>query len=534
MMKQECQNQILMKECRQIFLYRSTIFLSLCFVFLRLAAQQQTSYLPPVFTDSNRLQKIEKTFPVIDSIFKRFMQQNRYPGLAFGLVVDGKLVHANGYGFTDVEKKIPATPTSQFRIASMTKSFTAMAILKLRDEGKLSLDNPASQYIPEMKNLPMLTKDAAPITVRHLLTHAAGFPEDNPWGDRQLEVSDEQLLNLIKKGISFSNAPGATYEYSNLAFALLGHIITTISGKPYEQYITENILHPLGMKNTNWEYTKVPSNELANGYRWLNNDWVKQPMLHDGAYGAMGGLITSIEDFSKYMALHLSATPPTNNIETGPIKRSSIREMQQPWTINTLSTKYVFPSGRQCGILTAYGYGLRWMKDCDNKVYVGHSGGLPGFGSEWKIMPEYGIGIVSFANLTYAGMANVNLQVLDTIIMLAGLKPRQLPPSLILQQRRDELLKLLPSWKDAKQSGIFAINFFDDYLLDSLQKEAATIFNDAGKIIKINDVVPLNQLRGSFVLEGEKKNIQIQFTLTPENPPLIQEYHIKEMDRTDN
>ena len=530
-MKQEYQTNILMKASKQTHLYRSVLFISLCFVFSHLTAQQQASYLSPVFADTNRLQKIEKTYPLIDSIFKQFMLQNHYPGLAFGLVVDGKLVHASAYGFTDVENKILATPASQFRIASMTKSFTAMAILKLRDEGKLSLDNPASLYIPEMKNMPLLTKDAAPITVRHLLTHATGFPEDNPWGDRQLEVSDEQLMDLVKKGISFSNVPGAAYEYSNLAFTLLGHIITKVSGKPYEQYITENILQPLGMKNTNWEYTKVPSKELVYGYRWLNNDWVKQPILHDGAYGAMGGLITSIEDFSKYMALHLSATPPTNNIESGPIKRSSIREMQQPWTINTLSTKYVFPNGRQCGTLTAYCYGLRWMKDCDNKVYVGHSGGLPGFGSEWKIMPDYGIGIVSFSNLTYAGMANVNLQVLDTIIMLAGLKPRQLPPSLILQQRRDDLLKLLPSWKGAQQSGIFAINFFDDYIMDSIQKEATTIFNDAGKINKINDVVPLNQLRGSFILEGEKKNIQIQFTLTPENPPLIQEYHIKEMDK---
>ena len=352
-----------------------------------------------------------------------------------------------------------STAASQFRIASMTKSFTAMAIVKLRDEGKLSLDDPASKYIPQMKAMPLLTKDAAPVTIRHLLTHDAGFPEDNPWGDRQLEDSDEQLMALLKKGISFSNVPGAAYEYSNLAFALLGHIVSVVSGKPYQQYIMENILQPLGMTHTYWEYTKVPANELAHGYRWLNNNWIEQPMLHDGSYGAMGGLITSIEDFSRYMALHLSAMPPTNDAETGPIKRSSLREMQQPWNINTLSTRYVFPGGRQCGTLTAYCYGLRWMKDCDNKVYVGHSGGLPGFGSEWKIMPEYGIGIVSFANLTYAGLANTNLQVLDTLIHLAQLLPRRLPPSLILQQRRDELLKLLPSWKEAKQAAFSPLIF---------------------------------------------------------------------------
>lgn len=522
------------KQTRTFFLFLLLLPVILFAGAFSVKSQSKNSYQPPVFTDSNRLRKIEAAYPLIDSLYHLFMIQNHSPGLAFGLMVDGKLVHSGAFGFTDVEKKIPAGTTSLFRIASMTKSFTAMAILKLRDEGKLSLDDPAYQYIPEMKGLHYLTTDATPITIRHLLTHSAGFPEDNPWGDRQLEDSDAQLIDMIKQGVSFSNVPGVAYEYANLGFALLGHIIKTVSGKSYEQYILENILEPLGMKNTVWEYTKAPPSKLAHGYRWLNNSWVEQPLLHDGSYGAMGGLITSIEDFSKYMALHQSATPPTKGAEIGPVKRSSLREMQQPWNINTLSPKYLFPNGRECATISAYCYGLRWMKDCDNKVYVGHSGGLPGFGSEWKIMPDYGIGVVSFSNVTYAGAGVVNLQVLDTLIKLAGLQPRVLPPSAILQQRRDELMKILPDWNNAEQSGLFAQNFFADYPIDSLRKEAKQIFAEAGKIIKIKDVVPLNQLRGSFVIECEKKNIMIQFTLTPENPPLIQEYHIKEVSKSES
>jgi CubicO group peptidase (beta-lactamase class C family) len=494
-------------------------------------SQPNNSYQPPVFTDSDRMQKIEFTFPIIDSIFHTYAMQHHYPGFAYGLVVDGQLVHAGAFGYTDVEKKTPATVHSLFRIASMTKSFTAMAILKLRDEGKLQLDDPASKYIPEMKGLHYLTADASPITIRNLLTHAAGFPEDNPWGDRQLQDSDAELMALVNKGISFSNVPGVAYEYSNLGFTLLGHIVSKVSGMPYEEYITKNILQPLGMNSTEWEYTKVPPQQLAHGYRWLNEQWVEQPMLHDGAYGAMGGLITSIQDFSKYMALHQTAYPPSNDKDNGFVKRSSLREMQHPWNISTLSSSYTYPSGRTCATVAAYCYGLRWMKDCDDRVYVGHSGGLPGFGSNWQILPEYGIGIVSFANLTYAGTSTANLQVLDTLIALAHLQPRQLPPSPILQQRRDELVKILPDWSNATNSTIFAENFFMDYPLDSLKKEAAIIFADAGKIIKVNDVVPQNQLRGTFILEGEKKNIAVTFTLTPENPPLIQEYHIKAVEK---
>jgi CubicO group peptidase (beta-lactamase class C family) len=492
---------------------------------------QDIVYTKPVFTDTARLQKIQAALPLVDQLFKEYAAKNHYPGMAYGLVVDGKLIYTGYYGYTDVDKKIEVGSASDFRIASMSKSFTAMAILKLRDEGKLKLDDPVYQYIPGFKNQQYPTKDATPVTIRMLLSHAAGFPEDNPWGDRQLADSDEELLVLINKGISYSNNPGGNYEYSNLGFATLGYIINKVSGKPYEQYINEHILAPLGMKNTYWEYTKVPSAQLAHGYRWLNDGWVEQPLLHDGSYGAMGGMITTIEDFSKYVALHLSAWPPSDDKETGPVKRSSLREMQQPWNISTFNAQFKYPSGRACPVVGAYCYGLGWLKDCEGREYVGHSGGLPGFGSQWRILPNYGIGIISFANLTYANAGLINLQVLDTLIALANLKPRQLVASSILNQRKNELIKLLPGWDNAAATGIFAQNFFMDYFPDSLRKEATAIFNKAGKIVSVKEMVPENGLRGYFIMEGEHTNIKVSFTLTPENPALIQAYNIEESPR---
>ena len=155
-------------------------------------------------TAADRLNSIEKLYAVIDKIGQQYAASNHFPGFVFGLLVDGKLVHTFSNGYTDIEKKIPVTPKSCFRIASMTKSFTAMAIVKLRDEGKLKLDDPVYLYIPEMLVQQSITKDAGPITLRHLLSHAAGFPEDNPWGDRQLAVTDEEMIAMIRKGISFS------------------------------------------------------------------------------------------------------------------------------------------------------------------------------------------------------------------------------------------------------------------------------------------------------------------------------------------
>jgi CubicO group peptidase (beta-lactamase class C family) len=484
------------------------------------------TYKPPVFSDPDRVKKIEATYPVIDKIYKDYAEQNHFPGLVYGIVVDGKLVHAGGVGYTELTNKAEAGSQSEFRIASMSKSFTAMAILKLRDEGKLHLDDPISLYIPEARNMKRLTKDAPPLTIRNLLTHTAGYPEDNPWGDRQLANTDAQLLALYKKGISFSNDPGIGYEYSNLGFATLGYIIKKVTGQTYQEYITDNVLKPLGMRHTYYEYARVPKNQLAHGYRWLDGKWVEQPMLHDGSYGAMGGMITSIEDFAKYMSFHLSAWPPSDAPETGPVKRSSVREMQYPWDINGFNATYHTATGRYYPYASAYCYGLRWRRYLDAMTAVGHTGGLPGFGSEWTIYPEYGVGVVCFANLTYASAGIVNLQVADTLIHSSGIKMRQLPPSDILTKRRDDLIKILPEWNNAKASGIFAINFFMDYFPDKLKAEAREIFNKAGKIENVGEVVPENQLRGYFILTGEQANVKVSFTLTPENPALIQEYHI--------
>ena len=490
------------------------------------AAHGQT-YRPAVFTEPDRLKKIEADYPLIDRLYKEYAETNHWPGMVYGIVVDGKLVHTGSLGYTDINAKIVADSKSDFRIASMTKSLTAMAILKLRDEGKLKLDDPVYVYIPEMKRIHYLTKDATTITIRHLLTHASGYPEDNPWGDRQLAITDEELLAFFKKGVSFSHNPGLSFEYSNLNFATLGYIIKKVSGKTYENYITENIIKPLGMTHTYWEYDKVPKEKLAHGYRWLDNKWVEQPLLHDGAYGAMGGLITTIEDWARYMAIHLDAWPSRDDAETSPVKRSSIREMQYPWDINYVDVNKNTPKGSPCAIAGAYGYGLGWLKDCEDRIYISHTGGLPGFGSDWKIMPEFGIGVVCFANLTYADASAPNNHVLDSLLTLTDIKPRQLPPSAILNQRKNELVKIISDWEKAKASGIFAFNFFMDYFPDKLKAEADNAFTLAGKIISIGQVIPENELRGYFIMEGETANIKISFTLSPENLPLIQYYQLE-------
>jgi CubicO group peptidase (beta-lactamase class C family) len=489
------------------------------------------AYEPARFEDPGRAERVRALLPEVERTYREFAISNHIPGLAFGVMLDGELILSGAYGFSQLDGKVPARQQSLFRIASMSKSFTAMAILHLRDRGKLRLDDPAEKHLPELKRLTSLTKDSPKITIRDLLTHSAGFPEDNPWGDWQLEDKDSDLVDLVRGGLSLSNPPGLAYEYSNLGYALLGRVVTKLSGISCQRYIDRHILAPLGMQNTQWEYTKVPPALLAHGYRWEEEQWKQEKLLHDGVFGPMGGMISSIEDFAKYMALHLNAWPPRDSADPGPLRRSSIREMHQPGRISGLVSDARKSDGNSCPTVTGYAFGLGWTRDCDGRVALAHSGGLPGFGSNWRILPDYGIGIVTLANRTYAPGSAINTTILNLILDKAKLQPRQLPASSILQKRKNELLKFLPDWNSATNSPIFAENFFGDQSVELRRQATQDLFHKAGEIQRIGELKPQNNLRGTFIIEGSSAKLEIFFTLSPENPPLIQEFKTKELPR---
>ena len=213
-----------------------------CSVALALAQENpNANYQPPFFADKERVAKVKALAPVIQSMYSNYAKANHFPSFSYGVVVDGELIISGSEGYSDIANGTKANSRTMYRIASMSKSVTALAIIKLRDEGKLKLDDPVANYIPELKNQ-ALTKDAAPITIRELLTHSTGLPEDNPWGDRQLADTEEELIALFKKQLSFSNVNGTDYEYSNVGFATLGLIIKKVTGLPYSEYINQHFL----------------------------------------------------------------------------------------------------------------------------------------------------------------------------------------------------------------------------------------------------------------------------------------------------
>jgi CubicO group peptidase (beta-lactamase class C family) len=478
---------------------------------------------PPQFSDTDRLAKLGKAFPEIDRLMQGFAERSKVPGIAYGVIVDGKLAHVGTVGFRDLSSHAPVDSATVFRIASMTKSFTAAAILQLRDAGKLALDDPAEKYIPELAGLRYPSSDSPKITIRLLLSHSEGFPEDNPWGDQQLSATNDDMARMMKRGIPFSTAPGTSYEYSNFGFAILGRIVANVSGMPYPRYVTERILKPLGMNVTTLEAATVPPGRLAHGYRRQDDNWLEEKQLPDGAFGSMGGMLTSISDLGRWVGLMLDAWPPRDGAERGPVRRAALREMQQVARYNGASAARDVSTGTLALSAGGYGYGLGIRQTCLFRALVSHSGGLPGFGSIMRWLPEYGVGIIALGNLTYTSWGSVTEQALALLSRTGGLEPRSPQPAPVLLERRDQLSRLITRWDDSLADSIAAMNLFLDDSKDRRRVAIERVRLSAGEGCRNEGAfVAENALRGRWRMRCGSGDLRVSVTLAPTEPALVQ------------
>jgi CubicO group peptidase (beta-lactamase class C family) len=481
--------------------------------------------LVPRFADPERRAKLASAFPEIDRLFREWAEKQPTPGVAWGVVIDGELAHAGAFGLRDVAAQAPVTVDTVFRIASMTKSFTALAILKLRDEGKLSLDDPVARHVPELANLRYPTTDSPPVTIRHLLSHAGGFPEDNPWGDRQLAVAPETMSAWMRAGIPFSSPPGVAYEYSNFGFAILGRVVANVSGLRYRDYVDRSVLAPLGMSSTTWEAASAPKDRLARGYGREGDRWVEETPLADGAFGAMGGLYSSVPDLARWVSYLLAAYPPRDGPEDGPVRRSSRRLMQTPVTPYRATARRRTVEGPLVLSAGSYAFGLGVTQTCRFAHSVSHGGGLPGFGSQMRWLPEHGVGIVALANRTYAGPGGVVSEALEALAKTGALQPRVPQPSPALLEAQAAVNRLYAAWDDRELADRAADNLLLDRPLDARRKEFADLRGVHGACRAEGPGASIeaeNALRGRWTLACEKGRVRFDVTLAPTTEPAIQ------------
>ena len=476
----------------------------------------------PKFSDPGRAGKLAAAFPEIEGLFTSWVERQHMPGAVLGIVIDGELAWVKAAGVRNIESRAPVTPDTVFRIASMTKSFTALSILKLRDEGKLSLDDPVARYVPALAGLPYPTSDSPTLTIRHLLTHSEGFPEDNPWGDRQLAQTDATMRAWLRAGIPFSTAPGTAFEYSNYGFAILGQIVAQVSGRPYADYVRDQLLLPLGMRSSTFQMSRVPRDHIALGYRWEDNKWKDEVPLEHGSFGAMGGLWTSARDLARYVAFLMSAFPPRDEAERGPVKRSSAREMQQAWRFQGSSVSRNAVDGPLQLSTSAYGYGLRISQDCKFNHVASHGGGLPAYGSLMTWLPEHGVGLVAMGNVTYASFGGLFNDTLSALHRTGALQPRVVQPSPALLAAQKDVSRLITKWDDSLALHIAADNLFLDESRDRRVERMQELKSKHGECRPATSIDALNALRGNWRMPCERGWLDVSITLAPTMPPRVQ------------
>lgn len=314
---------------------------------------------------------------VYDAWIRFTMRKKQQPGLAVGIVYAGELLWGKGYGHADMETKQTVNLDTRFRIASISKTFTAVAILQLRDAGSLGLDDPVSKHLAWFDR----RYDGAPeITLRNLLTHTSGLPRDshNPmWTECDAPEWDVFVKELSKRPAT--RPPYDKFAYSNIGYSLLGGIIEAVSGQTWANYVQRQIVDPLDMSATH----PVPQRDdplLAKGYSQLDDNYKRRtmPFFLMNGFEASANFASTINDLVKYAAFHLGA------MESPILSAHSLQDMHR--------IHWLEPSWSD-----GYGLGSMLYKLGDWSI-SGHAGGYPGYLTGFTLCREHKAAVIVLTN----------------------------------------------------------------------------------------------------------------------------------------
>ena len=351
--------------------------------------------------------------------------EGRLPSVSAAVFRGGEVVWDDAVGLADVEQQLEATTDSQYAVASITKTFTAASVLQLRDAGKLDLEDPLSRHIPE-------AAQGTP-TLRRLLSHASGLQREPPgevW--ETLHFPDEQELLTSLEEAEQVLPPSAAWHYSNLAYALLGHVVSRVSGTPFQDYVRERLLSPLGLERTTWG----PGEGAALPYfvEPYSDSVQREPVLEVGGKGGESGLYSTVGDLARWGSF--LADPDESVLAAVSVAQMhDLQIMAEPdWTLG-------------------WGLGIElWRRG--ERVYGGHTGGFPGFLSIMLYSRRDKIGAVLLTNSgTWPKLSATGLDLAEAA--LEELAPEREPwaPS---EAPTDEILPLLGRWWSEGDETIFS------------------------------------------------------------------------------
>ena len=330
-----------------------------------------TPHLPdtetaPIFTNAS--------IPALDEVVKKHMDELNLPGIAIGIVKAGEPYYAKGYGYASIKEDKRVAAATTFHTASISKVFTALAIMRLRDQGKLRLEQTVEEVLPD---LPYANDETREITLRQLLNHTSGLPDVKGY-DWSSAKSDEVALANYFHSILLENdsSPGTEIQYSNLGYDLLGLVVAKVSGESFEDYVEREILRPAGMSVSDFRYFRLDPENTAQPYtKNLLGGVVPQKIYpYNREHAPSSTLNASAEDMTRWMADFLRCLP----------KEASLMEMTRPST--------------ELGDWIGLGF---QRFDVQGKRGIGHFGGDRGFRSYLLMLPEEEIGIVVLGNCDY-------------------------------------------------------------------------------------------------------------------------------------
>ena len=461
-------------------------------------------------------------FQSLDPILTRFVEERHVPGLAFGVVVRDGSAYTKTIGLRSARPAEPVTADTAFRIASMTKMFTALGLLHLRDQGKVQFDEPVETIVPELASLRYPTKDSRRIRVRDLLSHTAGFVTDDPWGDRHLDISEDAFSAVLRSGLPLARAPGIAHEYSNLGYAILGRIITNRAGQPYDAYISEHILAPLGMAATMWEGHDVPPEQRAIGYSWIDGEWIEERLLGHGAFGAMGGLHTTSRDYARFVGWLLSAWPPRDDPDDPILARSTIRELAQGDGFPQIQDAVFRPDAGEEAAAQRYGLGIIAIADPILGPVLTHSGGLPGYGSNVVLLPARGLGLFLFANVTYARPAPFVRELAVRLVRTGAFPEHRPAPAAELGNAGEVMRQIYRACDIEAGRDLLAENLLLDCSPDRWKRQLASLHQTLGDCLGTGVLEAGSAMSGAFTYPCERGRLRVYVLLAPTVPAKIQ------------
>jgi D-alanyl-D-alanine carboxypeptidase len=324
------------------------------------------------------------------------MLSRHLPGVAIGVVADQDLVWAAGFGVADAAAKRPMTPQTKFRMASHSKLFTATAVMQLREQGKLRLDDPVEKYLPWFRVRPA-DPDDGPITIEELLTHSSGLPREagSHWTTFDFPTSEELQGLMAERVAPFS--PDVRWKYSNLAYSVAGLVIEAVSGQRWADYVQQHIYAPLGMTSSSVD-AEVPG--LAVGYGRLMPDYTRatNPFIDARGMAAATGITSTVEDMARFASAQFR-----RGRMGGPrvLSTASLRDMHR---VRVLENNWTQGN--------AIGFAVRRDRD---KVYVQHGGSYPGYQTITVLQVDAKVAVIVLTNADDANPGGIATQLMNTV-----------------------------------------------------------------------------------------------------------------------